>query len=53
MPVNKVFGLKAIELKTVKRPKPMNIQRILTWLIQMKPGEEQKKDYLYQVYIHD
>jgi hypothetical protein len=44
---------KSEDTKTAKGLKQVNPKHVLMWSIQMKPGEEQKVNYLYQVYIHD
>ncbi|MBN1397819.1 MAG: hypothetical protein JXA06_07295 [Bacteroidetes bacterium] len=44
---------KCKDTKTAKGLKQVNPKHILTWNINMKPGEEQKLSYKYQVYIRN
>jgi hypothetical protein len=44
---------KATDTKTAKGLQKVNPKHVLTWLIDLKPEEEQKLSYQYQVYIRE
>jgi hypothetical protein len=44
---------KAKDVKTAKGLKQVNPKHVLKWEIDLKPGEEQKLSYQYQVYIRE
>jgi hypothetical protein len=44
---------KSKDIKTAKGLKQVNPKHILTWIVELKPNEEQNILYQYQVYIRD
>jgi hypothetical protein len=46
-------GPNSTDTKTAEGLKKVNPKHILTWTIDLKPGEERKVVYVYQVYIRD
>jgi hypothetical protein len=44
---------RAADVKTAKGLKQVNTKHVLTWVVQLEPGEEQNLSYQYQVYFRE